>query len=163
MSDSAGFKCLSASEAELVAALGETILPEEGASLAGARTVHLAERMDDFMAKLPIREQLLVRSMFRLFQAQLAMSHGVSLDTFIHASPDERQRYLSEWEGSSFYPARFAFNSLRAIFLINYVGHPTVQAQIDIRPAAHELDAYLSPSTSEGELVPADQEAVAQP
>jgi hypothetical protein len=125
-------KVLSAREARVVAALAETMFPEEGVLL-GARGAGIVEAVDAFMAAVPRTERVMMRAMFALFEVGIGVfGPGRRSLRFSRARNADRTAYVAAWEASDLYAKRLAFQALRSTFLIAYFQSDAVHQAIGV-------------------------------
>ena len=94
----------------------------------------VVEYVDNLLASLQLKERILVRCLFGLFEVQLLVTQPRTAKRFSKASFEERTLSLSQWEKSSLHMQRVAFQALRSLILWAYVDHPTVAQEIGIEP-----------------------------
>lgn len=123
-------KVLSHRELQVVLALAETLFPPEGGLAVDARSAHVAEYVDAYLAAAPPPERLQLRAMFLLFELAHAALGPARPHRFSRAPADSQRAYLERWCNSDFYPRRASFQALRSLLTIAWTADPEVERRM---------------------------------
>jgi hypothetical protein len=128
------YKVLTWREARAVMAVAETMFPAGGNLKTTVEEAEVVTYVDNLLASMQLKERILVRCLFTLFEVQLLVTQPTSPKRFSKASLEERTSSLVQWDKSSLHMQRVAFQALRSIILWAYVDNPTVAREIGIKP-----------------------------
>jgi choline dehydrogenase-like flavoprotein len=149
-----------------VRAAGDTLFPAGGALPPSAEEVDVAGYLDEWIAKIPPTQRLLIGLLFlTLEQGTLVFGAGLGgrLRRFSEQDPAAREAYLHRIEQHPLFPVRALLAALRTIFSFAYLDRPAVQQALGIDPPPADLPAstHLRPETlGAGRLItPADHGA----
>ncbi|HEV8324315.1 MAG TPA: hypothetical protein VG389_22045 [Myxococcota bacterium] len=154
-------KVLTSIEARIVASLGETLFPKEGAITLDAIDTRVVAYVDDFMSRIPARDRWLVRGMFVLFELGIAAFGPARAPRFSTASPEARRAYLASWENAELYFRRVAFQALRSVFTMAYLADPEVRRQMGVEDGTATLRRHRAEEKARAEVREAAQAAAA--
>ncbi|WP_106392125.1 hypothetical protein [Enhygromyxa salina] len=143
------FKVLTPTEARIVGALGQTMYPREGGIPIDAAQARAIEYVDEWLAALPLRERVLVRLMFVLFEVAMPAFGPSRTRTFTRAAPEAQYEYLCAWESSRFYFRRASMFGLRSVFAFAYLADPEVQRQIGVNDGVDVLRRQRAASVAD--------------
>ncbi len=120
-------------------AVAETMFPSDGPLKTTVTDAGVVEYVDSLLASLQLKERVLVRCLFTLFEVQLLVTQPLAPKRFSKANLDERTGSLAQWEKSPLHMQRVAFQALRSLILWAYVDHPTVAQEIGIIPGTEYI------------------------
>lgn len=123
------FRYLSRMDAAVLRAAAEATFPKGGEVAPSYAEARVVEYCDDYIMWLPQGQRILIRLLLVLFE-HATLFFTPSLRRFSSLSLAERTRYLDEWDTSTLYLRRMAFQSLRAILCMAYLADDEVNRQI---------------------------------
>ena len=130
------FRHLGRRDAAVIDAVGEAMFPGGGPLPFSSRDIGLRAYLDDYFGWHPARMRTLMKLLLFLFE-HATLVCVPSWRRLSQLDPPARERYLAGWDASRFYLRRIAFQSLRALVVMGYLGSSRVELGLGIsRPAA---------------------------
>lgn len=158
-STAANLKILSAEEAQIFAAIADTMFPGERwrGGMPSATETGIVEFYDDYLASIDERTQRLLRLLLHAID-DVAMFADLGATRFRFRPREEREEILRAWDRSWFSARRGAFTSLKIFVAMGYTEDPRVIAAAgfdyictqpdegDVRPPAASFKPLGSPA-----------------
>lgn len=129
--------CLSRGEAAFLTAAAETLFPPDPGLPLDGRAADLPGYADEYLAVLPARQRRLIRALLVLFeQATLIFpARGVgAFRRFSSMAPAQRKTYLEGWANSRLYLRTMAFDALKAVLILGYLGREENLGALGLAP-----------------------------
>jgi len=127
---------LSRLEIRAVQALAKTVFPAHPEMSLAGDDARVVAYLEDMLAELPLRERVLLRSLFLAFDAQSLLLRPLSFSRFSSLTPAARKEELERWDRSPYYFARLVFQAMRGVLLWAYVDNPEVGQAMGIEDGA---------------------------
>jgi len=167
-----GHVALGRGEAAFVTAAAETFFPPDDRLPLDGRAADLPGYVDRYLRVLPPRQRVLIRALFLLFeQATLLFpARGVgAFKRFSSMNAHQRRLYVEGWASSRLVLRRKAFDALKAVLVLGYLGREENLRALglepwSIEPVLHPADRRYPPIGRPTSAGPRDAgEAVARP
>lgn len=123
-------KVLSADEAKIVGAIGQTLFMRDSTLDLDGIDVGIVSYIDDYLYRVPASERAQFRALLHAFDKGMALTSLRPGARFCTASHTQRLGYIDSWERSGSYLRRKLYEALRAVFTIAYVDAPAVRQAI---------------------------------
>lgn len=136
-----GLPPLTSAEGRILEALADTVFPPEAGLPISGREAHVVAYLEEMLAHLGVREQILLRGMFLAFELQSLATHPRALSLFTGLTPEQREESLRAWDESPYYFARLFFQGLKGVMLWAYVDNAEVGEAMGITPSDEILRA----------------------
>ena len=134
--DTSSYEHLRARDVVIIEAVGDTMFPAGGAIEISADDAGVTAYLDRYFGWHSPTLRFLMRMLLLLIE-QGTLIFAPSLRRFSNLPADAREQYLAGWETSNLYLRRLAFQSLRAMVTMAYLGSPEVERAIGVeRPQA---------------------------
>ncbi len=128
---------LSNREAAILHSLADTIFPDDGSGMPSVSEAQVVEYVDDLLARLALKERLLVRCLIGLLEVQMLAFNGLSPKLFSRSSQKERTENLKGWESSRIFQRRLVFMAIRTLLLWAYVDSHEAERDMGFLPGTH--------------------------
>lgn len=116
---------LSAREANIVGAIGDTMFPGDGRGMPTASQAGIVGFFDDYLAMVDEQTANLLRLLLHAID-EMAIFGGSGFTRFHRRPHEERLQILAAWDGSMFAARRSAFKSLKFVLSTGYCENPVV-------------------------------------
>lgn len=123
---------LTKQERKIVTAIGQTIFPPDKQGITDAIDADILGYVDKWVGDLQPWEKAQVRAMFQLFEFGIAVEKLRPSLRITNATLTEREEYLRGWMESPIYARKMAFNALRSVFTLAYLGSARVSEELKI-------------------------------
>lgn len=97
----------------------------------------VVDYVDELLARLPLKEQILVRALIALLEVQMIAFNGIRPKLFSNASESERLVNLKGWEKSKIFQRRLVFMAIRTLLLWAYVDSHEAERDMGFLPGTH--------------------------
>lgn len=126
----AGLKVLSTKEYAVLAAVADRVCPDLGPGAPGATAAGVPTRADGLLAKAPAEAQQSVKVLLGVFDNALTGAlFGERVAPFTQLPPQDQDRVLQGWRGSSVAFRRTAYKALFALCTACYFSEPSTWAR----------------------------------
>ena len=99
----------------------------------------VVEYVDDMLARLALKEKVLVRCLIALLEVQMLAFNGLSPKLFSCATAEERTSNLKGWESSRLFQRRLVFMAIRTLLIMAYVDSREAERSMGFLPGTHAI------------------------